>query len=214
MVAGKTRTGRPAAQFSVIGGSVVANFVNTRSMGTNGLVDDLPSFADLVAWAEFFALATPAQARQLRAMAGSTAAKAALVRALAIREAVRAQFESNRRDRSIAPRVVRLLNAALERQSGRWVFEKQSAKLSLHFAARMETPTDLVAVIAREAAAFLASDYLARVRPCEGAKCVLWFVDRTRNGSRHWCRMDRCGARAKSAAYYRRRKSWHSRKRG
>lgn len=44
-----------------------------------------------------------------------------------------------------------------------------------------------------------------RIRSCDGAGCVLVFADTSRNGRRRWCSMQACGARAKSADYYRRR---------
>ena len=39
------------------------------------------------------------------------------------------------------------------------------------------------------------------VRECESESCSLWFYDRTKAHRRRWCSMDRCGARAKAAAY-------------
>jgi predicted RNA-binding Zn ribbon-like protein len=44
----------------------------------------------------------------------------------------------------------------------------------------------------------------ARIRRCEGERCVLLYYDTSRNGSRRWCDMAACGNRAKTAAHYRR----------
>lgn len=46
-----------------------------------------------------------------------------------------------------------------------------------------------------------------RVRECAGPNCPVLFVDVSRNGSRRWCSMERCGARAKASAYYRRHRA-------
>jgi predicted RNA-binding Zn ribbon-like protein len=46
-----------------------------------------------------------------------------------------------------------------------------------------------------------------RVRECADARCPALFLDESRNGSRRWCSMERCGARAKAAAYYRRHRA-------
>lgn len=43
-----------------------------------------------------------------------------------------------------------------------------------------------------------------RVRHCDGAGCVLWFLDTSRNGTRRWCSMTGCGNRAKAHAHYHR----------
>jgi len=45
-----------------------------------------------------------------------------------------------------------------------------------------------------------------RVRACASPGCALWFRDTSRNGSRRWCSMARCGNRAKVAAHYRRKR--------
>jgi predicted RNA-binding Zn ribbon-like protein len=44
----------------------------------------------------------------------------------------------------------------------------------------------------------------ARIRRCEGERCVLLYYDTSRNRSRRWCDMAACGNRAKAAAHYRR----------
>ncbi len=43
-----------------------------------------------------------------------------------------------------------------------------------------------------------------RIRQCEHDRCVLWFLDASRNGTRRWCTMARCGNRAKAERHYRR----------
>jgi predicted RNA-binding Zn ribbon-like protein len=45
---------------------------------------------------------------------------------------------------------------------------------------------------------------LERVRQCAAPDCGWLFVDRSRNGTRRWCRMDGCGAREKMRRYRRR----------
>ncbi|MGH9133962.1 MAG: CGNR zinc finger domain-containing protein [Ilumatobacteraceae bacterium] len=43
-----------------------------------------------------------------------------------------------------------------------------------------------------------------RIRQCAHPRCVLWFVDTSRNGSRRWCSMAGCGNRSKAQQHYRR----------
>ena len=50
----------------------------------------------------------------------------------------------------------------------------------------------------------LAREALGRVRECAAERCDLLYLDTSRNRSRRWCSMERCGARAKATAYYRR----------
>jgi predicted RNA-binding Zn ribbon-like protein len=46
-----------------------------------------------------------------------------------------------------------------------------------------------------------------RVRECAGPECPVVYLDTSRNRSRRWCSMERCGARAKASAYYRRHRT-------
>ncbi|MET9342316.1 CGNR zinc finger domain-containing protein [Nonomuraea sp. NPDC003804] len=46
-----------------------------------------------------------------------------------------------------------------------------------------------------------------RVRPCGNPRCVLWFLDVSKNRSRRWCRMDVCGNRAKVGRYNQRQRA-------
>jgi predicted RNA-binding Zn ribbon-like protein len=46
-----------------------------------------------------------------------------------------------------------------------------------------------------------------RLKACPGEACNYAFYDRTRNNSRTWCTMARCGSRAKMRAYRARRRT-------
>lgn len=50
-------------------------------------------------------------------------------------------------------------------------------------------------------------DGLKRVRLCASESCSMLYIDSSRNGSRRWCSMDRCGSRAKAHAYYERKRA-------
>jgi predicted RNA-binding Zn ribbon-like protein len=53
----------------------------------------------------------------------------------------------------------------------------------------------------------IARESPGRVRECAGERCPVVFLDTSRNGSRRWCSMERCGSRAKARAYYRRHRA-------
>lgn len=53
----------------------------------------------------------------------------------------------------------------------------------------------------------LVRDSPGRVRECADPACPVMFVDTSRNGSRRWCSMEGCGARAKASTYYRRHRA-------
>lgn len=53
----------------------------------------------------------------------------------------------------------------------------------------------------------LARDGISRVRECAAPDCTYIYADTSRNGSRRWCAMERCGSRAKAHAYYSRHRA-------
>jgi predicted RNA-binding Zn ribbon-like protein len=63
------------------------------------------------------------------------------------------------------------------------------------------TVRQVLAELARDAIELLTGPRLARLRQCEAGNCHLVFVDSSRPGRRRWCSMQRCGNRAKVAAF-------------
>ncbi len=53
----------------------------------------------------------------------------------------------------------------------------------------------------------IARDEMDRVRQCASESCSMIYLDASRNGSRRWCSMERCGSRAKAHAYYERKRA-------
>jgi len=69
-----------------------------------------------------------------------------------------------------------------------------------------DTPRCLMVGAVLDALA-LARETPERVRTCAAPDCEALYLDTSRNRSRRWCSMEKCGARAKASAYYRRHRS-------
>lgn len=68
-----------------------------------------------------------------------------------------------------------------------------------------DAPLDgILAIIARDTIDMFGGPYAHRIRACIAGDCSLFFVDRSRPGSRRWCAMAACGEKASSATYRRR----------
>lgn len=63
---------------------------------------------------------------------------------------------------------------------------------------------EILAILARDTIDLYTGPYRERVRACIGHDCSLFFVDRSRPGTRRWCAMAACGEKASSAEYRRR----------
>lgn len=58
-----------------------------------------------------------------------------------------------------------------------------------------------LATVARDAIDLLGSPLRTRIKTCEQPDCEMLFLDTSRSSRRRWCSMDRCGSRAKGAAF-------------
>lgn len=63
------------------------------------------------------------------------------------------------------------------------------------------TTPQVLSTLARDAVDLFAGPRAGRLRRCAGTNCFLVFVDTSRPGRRRWCSMERCGNRAKVAAF-------------
>lgn len=58
-----------------------------------------------------------------------------------------------------------------------------------------------LSVIARQAIELLTGALARRIKTCAQPDCRMLFIDASPTGRRRWCSMDRCGSRAKGAAF-------------
>jgi|tagenome__1003787_1003787.scaffolds.fasta_scaffold20989837_6 predicted RNA-binding Zn ribbon-like protein len=196
-------------QFELIAGSASLDFMNT--------VDDrftaqpkelLPSYSDLVRFAEEAGVMSPAQAEHLIAasLRKKEEAENTLKNAIRMREAMFAVFWAIVEKEPVPQTALHALNKYVQeaaqhvrllpgRSRFRWEFEPSRDKF--------DAP---LWPIARSAAELLASDQLQFVRACASKTCDWLFLDESKNHRRRWCDMTKCGNRAKVRRFYSRMK--------
>jgi predicted RNA-binding Zn ribbon-like protein len=212
-------------ELPLIGGSAALDLVNTAQRGIRlpgvGDHDYLQTPRDLVVWSGRVGLVTPAEARRARRAYDRSPADAeqALANARLIREAMYdalLALLSDRIDQDAVRPVLELLHHY-------WLTALESSTLDLSQPTADDTPdpaldrrlrvggdaarliVDRIAVAAVEA---LRDIDLQKLRQCPVAEggCGWVFADRSRNGSRRWCRMEDCGAQVKSRRLTERRR--------
>ena len=195
-----------AGAYSLVGGATCLDFANTASgRGTPKLKDRLRRFDDLMNWCAAAGTLTAEEADSLRrrAQGEPEEAAAALLDAVALREAVygigRALAGDGQQPASSDIEVVRTMAAdALRRAhfrpgeqgfAWRWPDQNAGCRWSLW-------------PIAYSAAMLFTSAETRRLKQCPAADCGWLFLDRSKNLSRRWCDMQVCGNRQKARRHY------------
>lgn len=161
--------------------------------------EELVSYDVLLRWGQREGMITPAEVETLLRQAEKRpqAARAALARAIALREAIYRLFVARIHDHSIATSDLETLNEALGcAPSGRRLTLADGA-IAWDWA---EPKLDLWprVEVAWSAAETLTSVQGERVGQCADERGCGWlFLDTSRNRSRRWCSMGDCGNRAK-----------------
>jgi predicted RNA-binding Zn ribbon-like protein len=86
------------------------------------------------------------------------------------------------------------------------VEEDGRRRLVLQNRRRWRSPEALLMPIGAAIARVVAEEDFTHIKACEGQRCTLMFVDRTRARARRWCSMAVCGNRAKVHAHRQRRR--------
>jgi len=182
--------GTPIAKLAHRAGHRCLDFVNSL-VATNEAAprDSLLTPADYRTWAGMAGIGVdpPASEREERA---------ALARARVLREAI-LQIATAMVDGRPAPKpaIEHLTEEAARSFRSRRLASEQGRLAWRRTRHDLDSVTDLLAA---EGAELFAREELLPLKRCAGANCGWFFLDTSRNKSRHWCSMADCGNRAKA----------------
>jgi predicted RNA-binding Zn ribbon-like protein len=198
------------------------DFLNSLAKPAEAVVEWIGGGADLIAWLSQAKLVPEEILADLRGSALPGELDAVAAQARALREWFRG-FVQEHQGRALpvsALAQLEPLNAVLARDEefGRIVVRPRSQAHDAHSnfewlpQRRWRSPETLLLPIATTLANLICEEDFRRVRRCEGAGCILFFLARTRSGARRWCSMAVCGNRAKQSALRRRARGAHHRR--
>ena len=208
---------RPAPIF--VADSVGLDFLNTLATPVDTEVEWIGSGEDLISWLLRADLVPAEVVADLRKRAGAGELDAVAAQARKLREWFR-EFVKAHKGKSLKPRVLQELqplNRVLIRDEefsqvvARETVRKKAGHADQDEAPvsglvwssqrRWRSPDALLLPIARAMAQLVCEEDFQYIKACEGHRCTLMFVDRTRGRARRWCSMSVCGNRAKQAAH-------------
>ncbi|MBA3994634.1 MAG: hypothetical protein C0469_14000 [Cyanobacteria bacterium DS2.3.42] len=173
--------------FIFIGNNLAADFVNTEVITPQGRTDLLSSAELLSTWFERAGCARGVKCTELD-----------LEVAKELRAAVRRAFDRMAETKPLQATDVELLN----KRSNELTRVLSGTNNSYKFTYRLETTADVLALIAQTCCELLASPRIDSLRKCASEKCILYFVDTSKNQHRQWCSMEICGNREKVRKHY------------
>ena len=197
---------RPAPFF--VADSLGLDFLNSVATPADGEVEWIGSGKDLIAWLLQAGLAPSDAIARLRKTATPAEFDAVAAQARRLREWFRG-FVNNTKGKSLKPKVLHdlePLNRVLKRdvkfsQLVPCEAGNQHSGLELRTECQWRSPDALLFPIAGAMAQLVCDEDFRHVKACEGPRCSLLFLDRTRGHARRWCSMSVCGNRAKQAAH-------------
>ncbi|VIO72809.1 hypothetical protein CI1B_44570 [Bradyrhizobium ivorense] len=195
------------------------DFLNSLATPVDTEIDWIGSGEDLIAWLLQAGLVTPEAIADMRKAAAPGEFDAVAAQARKLREWFRG-FVKAHKGKPLKPKVLQELqplNRILIRDEGfGQVVSREPGRrkpggageddapvsgLAWRPQRRWRSPDALLFPIAKAMAELVCDEDFRQVKACEGHRCTLMFVDRTRGRARRWCSMAVCGNRAKQAAH-------------
>jgi predicted RNA-binding Zn ribbon-like protein len=183
-------------RFIFVAEDLALDLLNTEIVAEGQGRDLLQTWDDLVAWARQAGV-THATARRVEPSHGGRWVS----EARELRAAILKGAEATRSGKRIPQFAVTAINRWMARSCKREQLAWSGSDLIKKADMDDSKPAQWLAAVAEAAADLFVGPRAASIRRCEGAGCILWFLDLTRNHSRRWCSMETCGNRMKAAQY-------------
>jgi len=184
-------------------GWICLDFANTGIRG-----DDIHDVGEVIEWAREIGLVSNEESDELirKAIEAPAEAERAVAEARRQRKLLRQVFGVIAADDSPADADLKTLNGYLNEAFAQLRLVPTDEGYQLGWTEWTAVDCVLWPVV-KSAADLLCSEDLHRIGQCAAADCDWLFLDTSKNRSRRWCSMRRCGNRAKVQRYLERRAS-------
>ncbi len=197
-------------EFDAEADALCLSFTNTADWhASEQPLELLRSYADLISWGVLRGVLTGEEARQLLQTAKRQPEQASQVleRAVELRETIYRLFSAAAAKRPVARQDIDQLNEALPEALAQRRIDQAKKGLTWGWSKEAATLDQVLWPVIHSTAELLTSPEFKHVGQCHDDRGCGWlFLDMSRNHSRRWCSMERCGNRAKAQRHYKRSK--------
>lgn len=183
------------------------DFLNTRIIREGEPVDLLGSFEDLTHWLYGAgALTQEAMVEAHTRWSGTSEAERTISTASELRAEIESVIATFRGGGELRPSEVTTINRIGSRRTAIPYLAPDSRGVTVRHRREIRDGLDLLAPVADSLFDLISDDDPEAIGYCDSEECVLVYYDTSKNRSRRWCSMQRCGNRAKASAHYDRRR--------
>jgi len=188
--------------FQLVAGHCVLDLINTldwrfRESGTEEL---LPSYSELLRFAEESSLLTSQQMNQIARTATAREASQALQACYGLREAAADVFYALVDDRMPPQDAIKKLDGHFHVAQTHRKLQGSRSRFELAWQRPVETQLPCW-ILAQAAIELLTGDSVQAIRACADPQCRWLFIDTSKNHTRRWCDMKICGNRMKARRF-------------
>jgi predicted RNA-binding Zn ribbon-like protein len=187
------------SKFLFVADDPCLDFLNTQMILKGEPIDTLETFEDLVEWVR----ESPIEVNvDLNSKKLNREGEQALNEAKQFRKVLRDTVINLIHQKRVPDSTLEAINHYMRLRDSHPVLLRQKNRFLKKSDDKIQSPNDLLAVIAETAANLFSTADFSLIHKCENEKCILFFYDTTRNHARRWCSMTVCGNRQKAATHY------------
>jgi predicted RNA-binding Zn ribbon-like protein len=187
------------SKFLFVADDPCLDFLNTQMILKGEPIDTLETFEDLVEWVR----ESPIEVNvDLNSKKLNREGEQALNEAKQFRKVLRDTVINLIHQKRVPDSTLEAINHYMRLRDSHPVLLRQKNRFLKKSDDKIQSPNDLLAVIAETAANLFSTVDFSLIHKCENEKCILFFYDTTRNHARRWCSMTVCGNRQKAATHY------------
>lgn len=192
-------------EFVFDGNDRCLDFINTEMYEGDQRIELLDDFSDIVDWLKVSGLVDSRIAKEL--MSDNNLNKKKVLKYVkSFRSNLKNLVKEMARGKFPGESGIKAINQILKTNKVYSLLHNHNGSIEL-VTVPVKQSHDPLILLAECAVELLTQKDLALVKKCNDPVCTIFFYDESKNHTRRWCSMNRCGNRAKASSHYRKMKN-------